>query len=137
MLPSALRENQVSTGQHTRPLPSRSHPSPHLSLESFALSLGAECFLIKPQKPEVFVDLLQNIIHENKGRKPAELSKSIEKDADYLSQYNKTLIQKLESKVSQLGEMNQALKKEMEQRNQAEEQTAGLIIELQKKNKEY
>ncbi len=70
--------------------------------EKFALSLGADRFVIKPQQPEVLVKIIQEVL--NKPRKAQQVSrkKSTEKETEELQQYNEVLFRKLEKKVKQL-----------------------------------
>jgi PAS domain S-box-containing protein len=79
--------------------------------EDFALSLGADKFLLKPQDPDIFIGLIENCIKEtmNKKNKPVTLPELPE--TIVLKQYNQTLIRKLEHKMMQTEENEKALKK--------------------------
>jgi len=71
--------------------------------EEFALNLGADKFIIKPQEPEIFLKILKEVIKEHKKEvliAPKELMK--EKEGIYFEKYNKRLIQKLEKKMLDL-----------------------------------
>jgi PAS domain S-box-containing protein len=67
--------------------------------EQFALSLGAERFLIKPQEPEALIEVIRELL-------VAGASGSNEKpsadEGETLRQYNEVLLRKLEQKVVQL-----------------------------------
>ena len=95
--------------------------------EKLALSLGAERFLVKPVKPEVFVEMLQEVIEEQEAglaapRQPEEEKQEQEEEEEaYLEEYNKALIRKLEDKLVQLDEANRELEREVTERKQAEE----------------
>jgi two-component system, cell cycle sensor histidine kinase and response regulator CckA len=72
--------------------------------ERFALSLGAERFLIKPQKPEILLQVVCEVL-EHASHGPVELApdaKPLGEDMEILRQYNQVLFRKLEQKVSQL-----------------------------------
>jgi signal transduction histidine kinase len=72
--------------------------------EQFALSLGAERFIIKPQQPEVLVQIVTEILDDfNKGEiNPVE--KPLGAEMEFLREYNAVLFHKLEMKVVQLEE---------------------------------
>jgi response regulator RpfG family c-di-GMP phosphodiesterase len=72
--------------------------------EKFALGLGAERFIIKPQEPDIFIKILKEVIEEYKeGLFVVAASKEpIKEEEIYLAQYNERLIKKLEKKVLDL-----------------------------------
>ena len=80
----------------------------------FALSLGAERFVVKPEEPEVLIQ----IILENLGREGVRPSGRVEPtedapsedDTGYLTLYNRALVRKLESKMRQLEQANLELR---------------------------
>ncbi len=77
--------------------------------EEFALSLGAEAYIIKPQAPEIFLKLIADIL---KQPKPSNISVSQKASMDelkYLSEHNKRLVAKLENKMAQLENTNRSL----------------------------
>jgi CheY-like chemotaxis protein len=68
--------------------------------ERFALSLGADRFVVKPQKPDVLSQIVADILTEyQKNRAPAEPTLD---EMESLKQYNEVLFRKLEQKVKQL-----------------------------------
>jgi CheY-like chemotaxis protein len=68
--------------------------------EQFALSLGADRFVTKPQKPDVLGQIVAEILAEyQKNRTAAEPSLN---EMESLRQYNEVLFRKLEKKVKQL-----------------------------------
>jgi PAS domain S-box-containing protein len=82
--------------------------------EEFALSLGAERFIVKPTEPDDFVEILREVI---KGREMETLvasKPSIEDETVYLKEYNERLIRKLEDKMLDLQRVNKSLKKSEE-----------------------
>jgi CheY-like chemotaxis protein len=73
--------------------------------ENFALSLGAERFIIKPQEPEIFLKIFKEVIEEYKGEVIIAPQESIQAEEIYLSEYNKRLIEKLEKNEERYREL--------------------------------
>jgi CheY-like chemotaxis protein len=90
--------------------------------EAFALSLGAERFIIKPQEPDVFVKMVREVIEGRRAEQPAAPSELVEEEEVFFRQYNEVLIRKLEDKLVQLEQTNQAMEREIAERRQAEEE---------------
>ncbi len=96
--------------------------------EELALSLGAERFIVKPAEPDVFVEMLREVLENHEAgrlvvpREPVE----VEEEAVYYREYNEVLIHKLEDKMLQLEEANRTLELEMAKRKQSEERIAHL-----------
>lgn len=89
--------------------------------EEFALSLGADRFVIKPQDPEVLLQVVNDVLSESKLIAIGPAEANIGEDA-FFKQYNETLFHKLEQKIAEL-ERNQArLQQEMAERDRAEEE---------------
>jgi PAS domain S-box-containing protein len=78
--------------------------------EEFALSLGAEKFIIKPVDPDMFLKILEGVIEEHRKGVLVAPKKPIEKEEVYLAEYNKRLIHKLEKKMLDLENANKELK---------------------------
>ena len=72
--------------------------------EKFALSLGAERFFIKPEKPNVLVEKLQEVIEEQQAGQLSAPQEPQEEETIHLREYNEALIRKLEDKMLQLEE---------------------------------
>jgi len=70
--------------------------------EDFALSLGAEKFIIKPQDPEEFLKILEEVIEKYKKGLLIAPHEPIKEEEVYFAKYNKRLIQKLEKKMLDL-----------------------------------
>lgn len=70
--------------------------------EVFALSLGADRFIVKPQEPEVFAAMLKEFIGDRVAKVPSATPVELKEEAGYLKQYNERLIKKLEDKMLQL-----------------------------------
>ncbi|MBW8330623.1 MAG: response regulator [Prolixibacteraceae bacterium] len=71
----------------------------HPKDEEFALSLGAEKFIIKPQEPEDFIAVIEKVLAEFRTdeiqiREPSESS-----EITMLKEYNETLIRKMEERM--------------------------------------
>ena len=77
--------------------------------EDFALSLGAERFIVKPVEPDKFLALLRETIETHEAGKLAAPREPIEEEAEYYKEYNAALIRKLEAKVLQLKQAHQRL----------------------------
>ncbi len=73
----------------------------------FALSLGADRFIIKPLEPDAFVEIIKEVIQNHKV-KPSNnkvVNKVVNKEEIvYLKKYNERLIKKLEDGMFQLEE---------------------------------
>ena len=82
--------------------------------EEFALSLGVEKFIVKPQEPQVLLKILKEIIEAHKKGIFITPKETIKEEEIYLSEYNKRLIQKLEKKVLDLEKSEKRLQKTME-----------------------
>ena len=80
--------------------------------ERFALSLGAQRFVIKPEEPDNFLKIIKDSVKESaKGiRIPSKIP--VEKEVvDYLREYNEVLVEKLEKKVLDLERTRDVLTK--------------------------
>ena len=89
--------------------------------EEFALSLGAERFIVKPEEPDVLVGLVREVIREAEAGRLAAPREPLEEEPVYLKQYSERLVKKLEDKMLQLEEANRALERELTERKRAEE----------------
>ncbi|MBN1537392.1 MAG: GAF domain-containing protein [Anaerolineales bacterium] len=77
--------------------------------EKFALSLGAERFIVKPMEPDEFIMVIREIIQEHEVGGYTASQGSIEKEDEYYKEYSETLIRKLENKMIQTQEINKRL----------------------------
>jgi putative nucleotidyltransferase with HDIG domain len=91
--------------------------------EEFALSLGAERFIIKPQEPEILLKILSDAIEEHKKKEHKIGLKEPVKEEIYLAEHNKRIIKKLEDKVI-------SLDKEITRRKETEDKLFERIKEL-------
>ncbi len=78
--------------------------------EEFALSLGADLFLIKPLEGPVFLREIANMLKRKSADHPAEEVASREpNDSDFYRQYSVRLVRKLESKLEEIEQKNRQL----------------------------
>jgi two-component system, cell cycle sensor histidine kinase and response regulator CckA len=77
--------------------------------EQFALSLGADLFVVKPAEPELLVRLVGDLIERGARGLLDRREPESEDEEAYLKQYNQTLVRKLEDKVREVESANRAL----------------------------
>ena len=75
----------------------------------FALSLGAERFIVKPVEPDKFIEMLQEIIKSHEAKTLRAPKTPIEDEEIYLKEYNERLIKKMEDKMLQMEQANKTL----------------------------
>jgi len=75
----------------------------------FALSLGADRFVVKPQDPGVLRGIIEETMRGGAGRKARGGEADSPGETVFLQEYNQTLIRKLEAKLLQLEEANRNL----------------------------
>jgi PAS domain S-box-containing protein len=92
----------------------------------FALSLGAERFLVKPVEPESLMVIIRELTEKvplsavaSSLRLPVEAP--AEQETVYLKQYNQVLVRKLEDKMAQLEVANRALEQDIVGRQRTED----------------
>ncbi len=78
--------------------------------EEFALSLGAEKFILKPQEPQAFLKILEEVIEEHKKGAPIAPKEPTKEEEIYLTEYNKRVVKKLEKKVLDLEKSEKRIK---------------------------
>lgn len=87
----------------------------------FGLSLGAERFLVKPEEPDVLVQIIWDTMQTDS--RPSRRARAVGHaqavspakgpeidETDYLTLYNRSLVHKLEAKMRQLEQANTALR---------------------------
>ncbi len=77
--------------------------------EDFALSLGADRFILKPQEPDILINILKEVLEENYVVKQVA-TKPLEEEMEFFRQYNEILFKKLEKKMRDLEIANQELR---------------------------
>jgi PAS domain S-box-containing protein len=89
-----------------------------------ALSLGAARFIVKPEEPDTFIQLVREAI-EHAQRSPAApaglpIPAPAMDETGHLKQYSEVLIRKLEAKMEQLEQANRALDHDIDARKRTE-----------------
>ncbi|PKN85574.1 MAG: hypothetical protein CVU51_08585 [Deltaproteobacteria bacterium HGW-Deltaproteobacteria-1] len=74
--------------------------------ETFALSLGADRFILKPQEPDIFMNMLKEVLGEEYTARQV-VTKPLGEEMEFFKQYNEILFKKLEKKVTDLQIANQ------------------------------
>jgi len=72
--------------------------------EQFAMNLGAERFVVKPQKPEELVRIIREILDKSPDGVPVAKAQPLGDEKEILREYNEVLFHKLEQKVLELEE---------------------------------
>ena len=70
--------------------------------EQFALSLGADLFLVKPQEPEEFMNQIARVLKQHEAGQLLHPPAAAMEESSYLREYNAALVHKLEDKLVQL-----------------------------------
>jgi PAS domain S-box-containing protein len=96
--------------------------------EQFAKSLGAERFIVKPQRPEDLVQAVRDVLEESRANSPALSGEPAGDEAEILRQYNEVLFRKLERKVLQL-ETDIAERRKVEAALSEKEEFLSTIVE--------
>ncbi|MDD5523642.1 MAG: response regulator [Smithella sp.] len=78
--------------------------------EKLAMEMGADLFIIKPQEPDILVNLVQKVMVKFKSKIIEPTSKMELSGEAFLQEHNEALFRKLEKKIRQLEEANQAIK---------------------------
>ena len=69
--------------------------------EKFALGLGADKFIVKPQEPDFLVRAVEDVLEES-SRSHLTARKPLGEEMEFFRQYNETLFRKLENKLREL-----------------------------------
>jgi len=102
---------------------------------SFALTLGADRFLIKPLEPEAFMQAIDEVCSQRGPIPSTEEDEEPEDEAVYLKEYNARLISKLEKKMLDLEQANRALEADITQRERGDVERAKLERQLRQAQK--
>jgi len=97
--------------------------------EQFALSLGADRFMIKPQQPEVLIQAVEEVLAKPRKTRQASRKKSPENETKVLQKYNEVLFRKLEKKVKQLEEVIEKQQKAETELRESEQKYRTLITQ--------
>jgi len=102
----------------------------------FALSLGAERFVVKPTEPDSLMGIIEETLRQSAAAvpktPPRPAGKKSQEETVYLRQYNEAIIRKLEDKMEQLEQVNRKLEQNIAERKRAE---AGLQTSYEKLQK--
>ncbi len=102
---------------------------------AFALSLGADGFLIKPMEPDQFVQAMRQTLENARKRERGTADEVPEDEAIYLKEYNARLIAKLEKKMLDLEAANRALRDDIVERERQSAERAKLERQLRQAQK--
>ena len=99
--------------------------------EKFAMGLGAERFIVKPQKEETFLGMIEEVLSERKGGRLTAPGEPPHDEAVYLREYNEALIRKLEDKMVQAEEDRRRLELEVAMHQRAEAERVRLTAAIE------
>ena len=89
--------------------------------EKFALGLGAERFIVKPQDQQVLLGIIEDVFSEHKAGRLVAPCEPQGDEAVSLREYNEVLIRKLEDKMVQIEGAKRRLELEVAERMRIEE----------------
>ncbi len=101
--------------------------------EEFALALGADRFVIKPQEPENLIGIIEGVLVD-RGSSP--VAKPTLSPDESMRNYAVTLFKKLERKVKDLEAANAQVREEMEERQRLHEELLQAERKLRQSQKE-
>jgi len=76
----------------------------------FALSLGADLFLVKPLEPHIFMQAIEEVLTKGETEEKSASAETQIDDDNFYREYNVRLVHKLEDKLKQLEAKNRQLK---------------------------
>lgn len=95
--------------------------------QKLALEMGADMFIIKPQEPDVILKFAEEIMTKFKSDAKKLISEVELSEEVFLQEHNEALFRKLEKKIRQLEDANQAIKEsETKYRSIFENSIAGI-----------
>ena len=81
--------------------------------EKFALGLGAERFVVKPQETNQFLGMIEEVFSEHKAGRVTRPCETQPDEDVFIREYNEVLIRKLEDKMVQVEEGKRRLEREV------------------------
>ncbi len=81
--------------------------------EVFALGLGADRFILKPQEPEVLISILHEVLQQT-GTEKERNTKPLGEEMEFFRRHNEILFKKLEKKMADLETVNRQLRESEE-----------------------
>jgi len=127
---------EIKRSQKTRLIPFIFYKATYTDTKdaAFALSLGADRFLVKPIEPDVFIKTINDVTQEAPVGTTA-VEETPDTESIYLKEYNARLITKLEKKMLDLDQVNRALEADIAERERAEAERAKLERQLRQAQK--
>ncbi len=99
--------------------------------QNFALSLGAEKFLLKPQDPDILLNAVKEVLSSHKPEmEPKSIAEKL--DEEFFKQHTDTIQRKLLGKIEELEFVNLKLKKEIEDRSVVENKLHNLAYAIER-----
>jgi PAS domain S-box-containing protein len=89
--------------------------------QEFALSLGAERFIIKPQEPEELDRIVREVLAQHWEGVSTGTSGMTKQEADFFEGHNRALFRKLEKKMIELDRMSREVSQEKAERRRLED----------------
>jgi len=83
--------------------------------EKLAMEMGADLFIIKPQEPDILVNLVQKVMVKFKSKIIEPTSKMELSGEAFLQEHNETLFRKLEKKTPSTGRSKSSESKKVKQ----------------------
>lgn len=90
--------------------------------EELAISLGADCFVIKPQEPDALMAIIRRVLSSPRAEFPVPGAECGVHENSVLKQYSESLFRKLEKKMADLEQANRELVQRIEEQRRLEEQ---------------
>jgi len=95
--------------------------------EEFAMSLGAERFVFKPQEPEELIAILEEVLKESRLT-PRRAKKPLGEEMEFFRQHNEVLFNQLEKKLLDLEQANERLRMMEEQYRLSFENITDMVL---------
>jgi PAS domain S-box-containing protein len=99
--------------------------------EEFALRLGADRFIVKPQEPETFLGMMEEVLSEHKAGRLVSKAEPQHDEAVFFKEYNQALIRKLEAKMVQAEDARRRLELEVAGHKRAEAERVRLTAAIE------
>jgi len=96
--------------------------------EEFALALGADCFAVKPQEPERFLEIIKELLDLSKHAATLAKAAPAMDETAYLAAHNERVVRKLEKRTAELAKLNLALRESEEKYRLVVENAAEAIL---------
>ncbi len=100
--------------------------------EEFALSLGADRFIVKPQEPNDLLKIIRETYGTYRTKTAQPMPAPTSEEKVFLKEYNEALVRKLEKKMNQID----AAEKELRQKNAALEKDIEELRRIEKELRE-